>query len=790
MSTDLTRRVPGATYRLQLHEGFTLDHAAEIVDYLADLGITHIYCSPILQAAAHSPHGYDTVDHSSINAELGGREAFDRLSAAARRRGLGIVLDIVPNHMGVGDRTNRQWWDVLERGRASEYAGWFDIDWDAPACPGKVFLPVLGAALDDVVSAGELTLDSGGGEPVLRYYESAFPIAAGTAGGDVAEVAARQHYQLAFWRESASLNYRRFFDVTPLAGVRIEDQRVFEQTHALIESLIAGGQVDGLRVDHPDGLADPLGYFGTLAARNPQAWVVAEKIVEPGERLDDRWQIAGTSGYDALYDVNGVFVDPAGDAAMTDLFREMTGVTENWSDLAYDAQLQVIDQLFIAELDWLSRVAAVDLPADELRAALRELVACFPVYRSYLRTGEEPRPGDVAALAAARADAVGRRPDLAEAVGVIVDELLDTSRDSELRVRFQQTTGPVMAKGVEDTAFYRYNRLVSLNEVGGDPGSFAMSVDEFHAACVARQRHWPASMTSLSTHDTKRSEDVRARISVLVQTPSWPGRVRDWFTNNARHWTVAPDRSMEYLLYQTVVGAWPLPLERAQEYAEKASREAKQRTSWIEPDPEYDQALQSFVAALYEDAFVVEVEQIVNAGVLSSSRFASIAQKLVQLTMPGVPDIYQGTELWDLSLVDPDNRRPVDYAERRRLLALATILGPDQRHGYDSQGLTKIFVVQSALAVRKRLPDVFADGDYVGLTVDGEGAEVFLAFMRGDQVITLVPRFAGRIYHPLPATITLPAGSWHNVFTGVTFSGTVDMETLLSPVFVALLERV
>ena len=795
MRTNDWRVLPGATYRLQLHEGCTLDHASEIVGYLADLGVSHVYCSPILQAAPHSTHGYDGVDPAKISAELGGRPAFDRLAIATAARGMGIVLDIVPNHLAVNVGGNAPWWDVLERGKSSRYAGWFDIDWDAPASPGQVFLPVLGADLDVVLAAGELAIETRAGAPVLCYFDARFPLAAGTAAGRVEDVVRRQHYRLASWREAAALNYRRFFDVTSLAGLRVEDEEVFDATHRLLLSLVAAGQVDGLRVDHPDGLADPQGYFDRLQRRAPGTWVVAEKILEPGESLDERWPVAGTSGYDALCDVNNVFIDPAGRDALVALFADLTGALIPWSDAVYQGKLAVIDDLFHAEFDWLSRVASRS-GLGETRAALRALVACFPVYRSYLRGAESPRKEDLAAIETARAEAVARRPELGAAIAAIVNAILSSVTESsatessatELRTRFQQTTGPVMAKGVEDTAFYRYHRLVSLNEVGGDPGRFGGTAAEFHAACSARQADWPHSMTTLSTHDTKRSEDVRARISLLAQcADEWAAVVRRWVAVNERHWPVEPDRGIEYLLYQSIVGAWPLSVDRACWYAEKASREAKERTSWIDPDPEYDAALQAFVAALYDDRFVADLAAFVRP-LVWPGRVASMAQKLVQLTMPGVPDSYQGTELWDLSLVDPDNRRPVDFQARRRFLAeLADLSIPDVLARVED-GLPKLLVVQRALALRRRLPAAFSPGSYQPLLCRGPAGDSVLAFGRGQATVTVVPRFA--LSAPLPdAQVTLPAGRWHNEFTGAAASGQVEVAALLAEFPVALLSR-
>jgi (1->4)-alpha-D-glucan 1-alpha-D-glucosylmutase len=786
----MSRRVPGATYRLQLHEGFTLDSAAQIVDYLAELGVTHVYCSPILQAVPHSTHGYDIVDHSRINSELGGRAAFDRFSAACRQHGLGIVLDIVPNHMAVNDPGNAQWWDVLKRGRTSEYAAWFDIDWDAPQSHGQVLLPLLGDEVERLVAAGEIRLETHAGQPVLRYYDAIFPVAEGTGHGGVESILARQHYRLAHWRERRSPNYRRFFDVTSLAGLRVEDEAVFDATHRVILSLIESGQVDGLRVDHPDGLADPAGYLERLRQRAPGTWIVVEKILEPGEELDPGWPIDGTTGYDALHDVSAVFVDPDAAQVMDDLCAEITGDRAVWDELVHDAKLDAIDRVLTAELDFLTRLSRAPIDSASARAALRELLASFPYYRTYFVTGEEPHPADREHFEAARDAAISRRPDLAGAIRAVADEIADVKVESELRVRFQQSSGPVMAKGVEDTAFYRYHRLVSLNEVGGDPHLFGSSVEEFHAACAARLAEWPHSMTLLSTHDTKRSEDVRARLSLLPQiTDIWAVAVRRWVADNDRHWSVDADRAIEYFVYQTLMGAWPISADRACSYADKASREAKVRTSWIDPDPSYDAALHAFVSTLCDDSdFVADLEAFVSP-LLWPGRIASLAQKLVQLTIPGVPDVYQGTELWDLSLVDPDNRRPVDYAERRRLLELLAGCSLRQVLTRADEGLPKLLVVQKALAVRKRLPDVFRSGSYEPLEVSGPGGGSVIAFARGGRAATVVPRFPLRDGDWDVTRVTLPPGEWHNEFTGKVALGSVAVAELFAEFPVALLSR-
>jgi (1->4)-alpha-D-glucan 1-alpha-D-glucosylmutase len=788
---------PRSTYRLQLHAECTLDDAAAHSGYLRDLGVSHLYCSPVLQAVPGSRHGYDVVDHSRISDELGGLPAFDRLSTALGDAGLGCVVDIVPNHMDVSSPLNAQWRDVLQHGPGSRYAGWFDIDWDWPGHGGRVLLPLLGDDIDAALSRGDLHVDTKDDEPVLRHYGLVLPLAPGTETGPVDEVLARQHYLLAGWRrEATDLNYRRFFDVTSLAGVRVEDPAVFDVTHAVVLDLVAAGAVNGLRIDHPDGFADPAGYLERLHAAAGGAWVVVEKILEPGEVLPADWPVAGTTGYDALAAIGGVFVDPAGERPLTELCADVTGKPTSWTDLVHACKLRALDTNLGSELTRLVRAAMAELPATDetaLRAGLRELLAGFPVYRTYLRAGETPSAADRQVLSVAGEEAVRRRPDLAPVLEALLHALTDTARPSELRTRLQQTSGPVMAKGVEDTAFYRYHRLASLNEVGGDPGRFAMTVDEFHAWALRTHRHRPLTMTALSTHDTKRSEDVRARISLLAQCPlEWRATVTRWVTGNARHWAaVEPDRNAEYLLYQTLIGAWPLPAGRAVAYLEKATREAKERTSWTDGDERYDDALRSFVEALAVDEDFQAGLAGFAAPLVWPGRVASLAQKLVQLTMPGVPDVYQGSELWDLSLVDPDNRRPVDFGLRRRLLAELDNLDVEQVLARADDGLPKLLVTSRALRLRGRRPELFGpSGHYQPLAVTGPAQDHVLAFARGGGAVTVVPRLMLRLEGWDDTRVAVPDGDWRDELTGEPVAGgSRRVADLLDRFPIALLSR-
>jgi (1->4)-alpha-D-glucan 1-alpha-D-glucosylmutase len=773
---------PRSTYRLQVHGAFPLRAAADVVDYLADLGVGAAYTSPILRSTEGSTHGYDVRAHDEIDDEAGGREGLDALVAAVHAHGLGLVVDVVPNHVSVAapEDGNAWWWDVLTHGRESRYARAFDVDWSRHGA--RVLLPVLGAPLAEVLAAGEIVRDG----DVLRYHDHVWPIAPGTtAGGDepVADLLPRQHYLPEHWRRAAhDLNYRRFFDVTTLAGLRVEDEPVFRESHALLLSLVADGAVDGLRIDHPDGLAEPTEYLHRLAGATGGAWTVVEKILEPGERLPD-WRVAGTTGYDALAEVGALFVDPDGEAALTRHYADFTGETASYDEVVEASKRLVLTEILGSEVEWLHRL----VPAEP-REAIVELLVAFDVYRTYLTRGAHASPADRAVVERAVARASQRRPDLAASLARLGAHLADGTHPA-FAIRFQQTSGPAMAKGVEDTAFYRYARLVALNEVGGAPGVFGTDVATFHRACAERQRRHPDGMTALSTHDTKRSEDVRARIALLSEVPEeWGAAVRRWSATNARHKTAGmPDANLEYLLYQTFVGAWPLDRDRATAYAEKAAREAKAHTSWVDPDPAYDAAVASWVrAVLCDDAFLRDLEAFVAPLVLHGWT-ASLAQKLVQLTMPGVPDVYQGTELWDLSLVDPDNRRPVDYDLRRRLLRELDTLDVEAAGERAAEGLPKLLVTSRALRLRRSRPDAFA-GSYEPLDVSGGWADRVVAFARGGEVVAVVPRLAVHVDDWKDTTVALPEGLWRNVFTGDEVSGGAVGE-LFARFPVALLER-
>ncbi|MBI5383148.1 MAG: malto-oligosyltrehalose synthase [Verrucomicrobia bacterium] len=890
--------VPRATYRLQFNRSFTLRHATELVPYLRELGVSHVYASPLLKARPGSTHGYDVCDPSQINPEVGTEAELAAFVAALREDGMGLVLDIVPNHAGIGPE-NPWWWDVLKHGQASRFAGYFDIDWDSPdpELHAKVLAPVLPDSLGAVLERSELRAECEADEVALRYQDHKFPAdpaslpPAGeprrrfvadlnSSPAKLAAFLGRQHYLLTDWHEAnARVNYRRFFVVNTLAALRVEEPEVFCVTHERILDWCQRGFVDGLRVDHPDGLRDPLEYLQRLRAAAPESWIVVEKILQPGEELPDDWPVAGTTGYDFLNRVTGLFADPAGEAPLTEFYAEFTGEPADWAAIIREKKLLVLRELFGAEVDRLARLLAriaaehgIDLPREPLREALLELAAAFPVYRSYVgstafmpaevaarptsseqagppsphpnplpsdgRGSTEERAGrnlvlslassrvefslshrmgegqgegqgenQLACIVQALAHARQHRTDLHPLFDFLGDLLLRRTvgpTESEFVLRFQQLTGPAMAKGVEDTAFYCFNRFVALNEVGGDPGRFGLSVPEFHQACLQAQERWPDSMLATSTHDTKRSEDVRARLAVLSEIPAeWCAAVRRWSAMNGKHrrngcadsaksapW---PDRNAEYLFYQTLVGAWPLPLDRALSYLQTAACEAKQHTRWRHRHAAYDEALANFVAATLADAaFTTDLERFI-APLIEPGRINSLAQTLLKLTAPSVPDIYQGTELWDLSLVDPDNRRPVDFARRRQLMEELKSISADEAWRRREEGLPKLWLILRTLAFRAQRPELFgAAGSYGPLAAQGAKAKHVVAFSRGGDAITIVPRLVlGLGGNWEDTTVPVPLGLWENELTGDEVpGGNVRLRELLQRFPVALLSRI
>jgi (1->4)-alpha-D-glucan 1-alpha-D-glucosylmutase len=721
---------PISTYRLQIRESFDLNSAAAIADYLAELGADWVYLSPLLTAEQGSDHGYDVTDHSSIDPVRGGSAGLEALAAAARDRGLGVLVDIVPNHMGVATpEQNAWWWDLLTHGKDSRYAEAFDVDWEFGG--GKIRIPVLGETEDPPleVRPSNPSTSSGteGTEKFLWYYDTRYPLAPGTAddGASPEVVHSRQNYELVHWtRADADLNYRRFFAVNTLAAIRVEEPWVFDESHAEILRWIREGLADGLRVDHPDGLQDPGGYLDRLAEATGGAYVLVEKILEHGETLPAHWQTAGTTGYDALADIDRVLVDPAGQEPLDVFDAELRGTPApvQWEELIHGTKRAIADGILRSEVLRLDRL----IPDPELRGlnaadALAELLACFPVYRSYLPVGEEH-------LQHAAHLARRFRPDLIETIDALLPILRDPTHPAA--IRFQQTSGMVMAKGVEDTAFYRFSRLSSLTEVGGDPSEFSIDVDEFHRRQAARQASFPLSMTTLSTHDTKRGEDTRARIDVLSEIPDRWAEV----LGQLRRLAPVGDGVLENLLWSSFVGAWPASRERLHAYAEKASREAGSSTTWTAPNEEFEARMHAMVDAAFDDP---EVTRLIERFVDEISGYGwsnSLSAKLIQLTAPGVPDVYQGSELWETSLVDPDNRRPVDFEERRRVLAEldAGALPP-----VDAGAAAKLLVTSRALRLRRDRSELFTR--YTALDVVGEAAGHLVAFDRGGA-ITLATR--------------------------------------------------
>jgi (1->4)-alpha-D-glucan 1-alpha-D-glucosylmutase len=804
---------PRATYRVQLHGGFGFKEAASIVPYLAELGITHLYCSPYLQARAGSTHGYDIVDPARLNEELGGEEGHARLLDALRAHGMGHILDIVPNHMAINDSANAWWWDVLKNGHRSRFASFFDIDWGPPErAARRVLVPILSERYERVLEAGELTFGHADEESVARYHAYTLPLAPGTEPGDIEavnrddeavhEVLEEQNYRLEHWRVAGpELNYRRFFAVNDLAALRADNPEVFGMTHALILGPVERGDLQGLRVDHIDGLRRPAAYLAELRAAAPNAYIVVEKILAIDERLPV-WPVEGTTGYDFLNRVNGLFVDPAGANGLTRVYEMFTGDVAALDNQRRAKKLAFIHSELESDLERLTDLLARICERDprhrnyaraELRAVLAETMAAFPVYRTYADAASPPMDErDRRVVERAIQGARDANHDLeGELLDLLSDVLLlriDSPGEDDLALRFQQTTGAAMAKAIEDTLFYTYNRLVSLNEVGSDPGRFGVTPEEFHRLNAAAQRDWPSSMLATSTHDTKRSEDVRLRLSLLSQLPElWGEAVARWSEMNDSHRRRnRPSRDDEYLLYQTLVGAWPLDGDRATEYMTKAAKEAKVHTSWIDPDHDYDAALRSFVRAVMSDeAFLSEVRDFVGP-LVRPGRIASLAQTLMKLTAPGVPDIYQGSEVWDLSLVDPDNRRAVDYCVRRTLL---DSLG-DSPPGVHHDGAAKMFVIQRALAVRGEHPEAFgAHSTYEPLAATGDHAARVIAYVRGHRVIVVAPRLTYELPDMAGTILPLPPGTWTDRFSGRIHYGVVGLGELWSDFPVCLLTR-
>jgi (1->4)-alpha-D-glucan 1-alpha-D-glucosylmutase len=760
-------RPVASTYRLQMRgDRFTFADAENLLDYLDDLGISHLYLSPILTAAEGSTHGYDVVDPTTVSAALGGADGLARLSRAARARGMGVVVDIVPNHVGVDDpRQNPWWWDVLTHGRESSFSSYFDIDWTLDA-DGRIVLPVLGSD-DDVES---LIVDG----DVLRLHSRAWPIAPGTGAGSGVDVHDRQHYRLVGWRHNVC-GYRRFFSITSLAGLRQEDRAVFDATHVEVARWFAEDLVDGVRIDHPDGLSNPAGYLGWLREiTGPDAWIVIEKILAVDEPLEPTLPVAGTTGYDALREIGGLFVDPTGKRALTELVRfegTASAGTDDYPELATRLKVGAVTDTLHSELGRLCRaiVAATGTEHPDLAASVAALISHVGVYRSDYRSLASVLP-------VALAETIDQTPRFADPLTVVAAAV---AAGGEAAVRLQQLCGAATAKSKEDCLFYRDARLVSLNEVGGEPEWFGVGAAEFHDRAAVRARLWPSAMTTLTTHDTKRGEDVRARIGVLSQVPSlWGELVGTWM-----QLAPPPDTATALFLWQNVFGVWPVNgavtddlRGRLHAYTEKAIREAAAHTTWNDPDAGFESAMHAWLDEVIDGPVAAELTSLV-ARLDAHARSDALGQKLIQLTTTGVPDVYQGTELADDSLVDPDNRRPVDFGAHRD--ALRAMTDP------------KIRVVAAALRLRRERPDTFASGGYRPMLASGEAREHVIAFQRGDDVVVAVSRWTVRLADTGwgDTSLALPASDWTDRFTGLRFSGSVKLVDLYADLPVALLEK-
>ncbi|MFE5670080.1 malto-oligosyltrehalose synthase [Agromyces sp. NPDC056523] len=764
-------REPRSTYRLQVRPSFDLHDAASVVDYLDALGADWVYLSPILPSRSGSDHGYDVVGHDEVDQARGGPAGLEAVADAAHGRGRGILVDIVPNHVGVADAAqNPWWWSLLQHGPDSPHADAFDVDWALTG--GRLRIPVLGGTVEEAANAGDLRVEHG----ELRYFDHRFPLAPGSADDgaevDAAAVHDRQHYELVHWtRADAELNYRRFFAVNELAGIRVEDPAVFDATHAEIVRWVRDGLADGLRVDHPDGLAAPAEYLDRLAEATGDAYLLVEKILEGDEDLPPHWRTDGTTGYDALADVDRVLIDPDGEAALDALdarLRDETGIggPTDWHELIHETKRGIADGILRSEVLRLERLLPEPRPADAADA-LAELLACFPVYRSYLPAGRQH-------LDAAARMARAHRPDLGAAIDALLPLLADPVHP--VAIRFQQTSGMVMAKGVEDTAFYRYTRLGSLTEVGGDPSEFAITVDLFHARQERRLAEWPHSMTTLSTHDTKRGEDVRARIDALAEVPERWADELEWLRSTDGAGSTG-DGPFDALVWQALIGAWPLERERAHAYADKASREASVSTHWTRPDEAFESRMHAVIDRAFDDPGVRARLDAFVAWVAPAGWSNSLSAKLLQLTMPGVPDVYQGSELWETSLVDPDNRRPVDFGLRRRMLAdLDAAVARGELPAVDDTAAAKLLVTSRALRLRRDRPEWFTR--YRPLDVVDLASRHAIAFDRGGAVTvaTRLPIGLAARVDAAPAA-SAPPGAWGDTVVITPRTPLVDMLT-------------
>lgn len=859
-------KTPSSTYRLQLHAGFGFTAAADISGYLHALGVDAVYTSPYLHAERGSTHGYNIVDHARLGPELGSEADYVAWTDGLRARGMGHVLDMVPNHVGIGSGENRWWLDVLECGMASLYADHFDIEWDPPklGMRGKLLLPVLGRQFGEELEDGKLQVVRDGGAFFVAYYERRLPLAIkslphvlrpaldrlalasddpslaelhsvltaidhlpGEADtppeareqrarekdvikrrlerliGESQPIAAaidatlkelcgvvgqprsfdgleallrEQVYRLSFWRVAAEeINYRRFFDVNELAAIKMEDPAVFTATHQLVLAQIAAGRISGLRLDHTDGLYEPAAYFDRLREEAPGLYLVIEKILEPGEQLPGDWDVDGTTGYDFLAVVNGLWIAPEAGPRLTDFYRRFSGLARAFPEVAHASRLAILRESLASEIHMLAaqleRIAQADRRSRDftlagLKRAIVATIAAFPVYRTYVRPDGSRTPADDACIDQAIGQARRRRPDVDASVFTFLREVLRLRRLPEetgaraavvrFAMRFAQITGPVIAKGVEDTALYRYNRMVCLNEVGCDPDIFGVTTDEFHAHNTRQRQRFPRTMTATATHDTKRGEDMRARLAVLSELPdAWRRAVSAWSRIGRAHKTtlageLAPTRNDGYLLYQTVVGALPLDaiddgelpgefIDRVAEYMKKATKEAKQKTSWLHPDEAYEAAVDRFVREmLVQPTFVAQVRALVRQ-IAPYGAVNGLAQLCLKLASPGVPDTYQGSELWNFALVDPDNRRPVDYALRRGMLEGLEAVEPGELLANYVDGRIKLRLTQVGLRHRRERPALYLEGSYEPIS-GGRHVVALRRRLGAEQLVCVVPR--------------------------------------------------
>jgi (1->4)-alpha-D-glucan 1-alpha-D-glucosylmutase len=854
-----------ATYRLQLHAEFPLKSAERILPYLADLGISHVYLSPCLQAVPGSQHGYDVTDPSRISADLGGEPAWASFVQRARTLDLRVLLDIVPNHMSASE--HNPWWDdVLAQGPFSEFVDFFDFR-NRPRQPFRVQVCSLARPYGAALEAGELKLEIVDQLPRVRHYDNTWPLSAaswgrllgsgehcfeqlerlqalervseadkleyghacsvargvlasaastgqlhtavGRACGDAGFLDAilqRQFYLLHGWTLAGELtNYRRFFDVGTLSGVRTELEKVAAATHARIEAMIQNGDIDGLRVDHPDGLREPLQYFERLRHSLPAGRIYIEKILENDERLNEDWPIDGTVGYDFLAKVNRLWMDDQRIDVLTATYSDFTGHTVNFGKLVRAMKLAIVESTFSADCEQLTSAALLlaredwrtrDLSPRHLREALARLIVAMPIYRTY-RTAEVLHDQDKRILTEALQSARIGSSEIDAAAFDFLGALLTKPRlgaeEADFVAKWQQLTPAVMAKGVEDTTFYSFDRLVSCNEVGSQASLVGISADRFHEFCHYLSDRWPNGMLATSTHDNKRSEDVRARISILSEIPErWSEALHLWSQLNSGAWqNRLPDRHAEYLLYQTLIGAWPIDPERAWQYMLKACREAKINTSWHEPNNSYEEKIRGFVGGVFRSPeFIVALERFIEPLILPG-RINGLAQTLIKMVAPGVPDFYQGTELWDLSLVDPDNRRPVDFDLRGQLLHRARAMRPFEVLADWDSGIPKLWMTDRILSLRRERPADFSpQSKYQPLVAQGSHLGRVLAFRRGESLIAVVPRFTLTLAGDWADTrLPLPGGAWRNVFSAAVLQREASPAELFEAFPVALLVR-